>query len=132
MPAAPAAMHERAFSRVTPPRARTGILARQDWRRFSSPASWDAGRSFFSKIGAKRARVAWFRAAWDTSCGEWQETEISGSGGEISRARAPAPHFQAVRTSCGVRSLAGRWTPAAFTANAMSVRELIRRAVGSG
>ena len=47
--------------------------------------------SFFSKTGAKTAKVAWFAAALATSCGSDRRQLCSGSRGEISRARAPAP-----------------------------------------
>lgn len=70
MPAAPACVQERAFCRVIPPRARTGIGARQASRRALRPVGSTAGASFFSKTGAKIARVAWFAAAAATSCGE--------------------------------------------------------------
>ena len=70
MPDAPASRHALEFSRVIPPKASTGIVVRQAWRRVSSPVGFDAGASFFSKIGPKTAKVAAFAAALLTSSGE--------------------------------------------------------------
>lgn len=63
IPAAPAARQEPAFARVMPPRARTGMLAAQAWRSAARPVGWVAGISFFSKTGAKTAKVAAWAAA---------------------------------------------------------------------
>src|SRR5437588_5420705 len=70
MPAAPALRQDCAFSRVIPPRARTGIVARQASANAARPAGRVPGTSLFSKTGAKTARSALFLAAWNTPAGE--------------------------------------------------------------
>ena len=52
----------------------------------------------------------------------------------IARASGPRPHeaCQISRTSFGAMSVERRWTPSDPVARSMSVRWLIRRAVGSG
>ena len=67
IPAAPASRQDFAFSSVMPPKATTGMCAPHASRTRLRPAG---GASFFSKTGAKTAKVAWFAAARVTSAGE--------------------------------------------------------------
>ena len=67
MPAAPAARQDWALAKVIQPKARTGIFATHASRRSFKPAG-DA--SFFSKMGAKTAKVAALAAAWVTFVAE--------------------------------------------------------------
>ncbi len=132
MPAAPASRQSEVFCSETPPRARTGIGARQAWRSVAMPAGAWAGEWAFSKTGAKTAKSALFVAACITSSAEWQEMAIKGDSGAFLRIRATVALVQMFLTSVGVMSLDRRWTPCAPTAIATSARELMRRAVLSG
>ena len=133
MPAAPASRHMARFARVTPPRAKTGILCRQACRRVSRPEVDLRGESRFSNTGATVAKSAPASAARATSPAVWQETTtvrwaggIALAGSEAEGERA-APRFQIRRTSDGEMSSERRCTPPAPTAKATSVRELINR-----
>src|SRR5579871_5091976 len=79
IPDAPAFRHEAAFCKVTPPRASTGISARQAWLSASSARVAVAGASFLPNTGATTAKVTPFFAASTTSDEEWHETPTSGA-----------------------------------------------------
>src|SRR5581483_747237 len=99
MPEAPLARHALAFARVTPPSASTGIFALHASPSAARPWGVAPGTSFFSKTGAKTAKLTPLASACFTSAGEWHDTPISGARGAIP-AGAPARHFvQTFRTS---------------------------------
>jgi len=123
MPAAPASTQARALSRVTPPRAKTGILCRHASRKAAIPATRAVGASRFSKTGAKTAKSVPSDAARATSAEEWHEIPMMGASGS----RAPRVHT--LRTSSGEMSSERRCTPSAPLAIATSVRELMSRRV---
>ena len=126
-------------ARVIPPRRGPESSQRQASRSATRPVGC---ASFFSKTGAKTAKVAALAAAWvlllgsdrrlrsGEICGEsWRaEPALSLSKG-VPAPHGPAPHCHTVLTSCGEMSAERRWTPSARAASATSVRELIRRAV---
>jgi len=75
MPAAPAFRHDAAFSRVTPPRARTGIFARQaSCKAASPPVACRSSQTPFSPTPERRrrSRLSLIRVR-KTSVTVWQE-----------------------------------------------------------
>src|ERR1035437_3264170 len=89
-PAAPAVRHEAAFSRLTPPRASTGIFARQASRKAARPAGWVPGACLFPNTGAKTAKSAASDSARKISAGGGEGGGGGGGGATGWGARARA------------------------------------------
>src|SRR5260370_32878324 len=99
-PAAPALRHDGAFSIVTPPRASTGIFARQAFRKAARPAASVAGAALFSNTGAKTAKSAASDSARKDSAPVWHEAARRGLRAPDTelRARACVQQIRVYRT----------------------------------
>ena len=101
-PAAPASRHDAAFSIVTPPRARTGIFARQASRKAARPAGGFRQSLFFrTPERTRRSRHPRIRRGRHRrQCGRRRRQEVVGGRWPVARELQHLAHFMRCDIVC--------------------------------